>query len=108
MAPGGAIGTAGKKSAEPKAKPYNNTKPNWMPLGDLFAATLGPEFVDWGCEQFMWMREEPQGTHQYKHRDSRKYVHLRENEQPVQATVDMLTAALGIPRLVLSTVVHHG
>ena len=52
---------------------FNYTEPDWAPLERAVSLAGLPRET---CGEFMWMCEEPQGVHQYKHRDTRKYVKL--------------------------------
>jgi len=52
---------------------FNYETPDWGPLERAIkAAGLPPETAG----EFMWMCEQPQGNHQYKHCDTRGYAHL--------------------------------
>lgn len=53
--------------------PYNYTTPDWSPLERALRLAELPLTL---CEAFMWMCEEPIGVHQYKHRDTRRYIRL--------------------------------
>ena len=55
------------------ATPYNYTEPDWKPLERAVTAAGLPLPV---CGEFMWMCEPTVGTHQYKHRDTRRYAVL--------------------------------
>lgn len=58
----------------PAARIYNFEVPDWVPLeAAVAAAGLVPEVAG----EFMWMCENPQGHHQYKHRITRRYAHIR-------------------------------
>lgn len=59
--------------SNPLAHIYNYEAPDWAPLEAAVKAAGLPLET---CGEFMWMCENPQGTHQYKHRDTRKYVHI--------------------------------
>jgi hypothetical protein len=53
--------------------PYNFENPDWALLERAVQqAQLPPQVVG----EFMWMMEQPQGTHQYKHRITRRYAIL--------------------------------
>ncbi len=52
---------------------HNYTTPDWAPLEAAVKAAGLPLAT---CGEFMWMCENPAGVHQYKHRDTRKYVHV--------------------------------
>lgn len=59
----------------PVAHIFNYEVPDWAPLVQAVAlAGLAPEVTG----EFMWMCEDPQGVHQYKHRLTRRYVHVNE------------------------------
>jgi ornithine carbamoyltransferase len=47
------------------------------------------------CADFMWMMEQPQGTHHYKHRDSRCYATLTADADALDATAKVLGAISG-------------
>jgi len=53
--------------------PFNFSEPNWAPLEHAVVAAGLP--LD-ACGEWMWMCEDPAGLHHFKHRDTRKYVHL--------------------------------
>jgi hypothetical protein len=53
--------------------PYNYNKPDWAPLERAVVALQLPVST---CGDFMWMCENPQGTHQYKHCETRAYAML--------------------------------
>lgn len=52
---------------------FNSQVPNWELLEHAIRAAGLPLDV---VGEFMWMCEQPEGTHLYKHRDTRKYVRL--------------------------------
>ena len=53
--------------------PFNYERPNWNPLEEAVSAAGLPLDT---CGEFMWMCENPAGTHQYKHCNTRGYAHL--------------------------------
>ena len=63
-------------------KPYNYTTPDWGPLER--AVNLAGLPLD-TCGEFMWMCEQPQGVHQFKHRDTRQYAVLEALTGPAEA-----------------------
>ncbi len=69
--------------------PFNFTVPEWAPLQRALADAGQPEssIGDW-----MWMCEHPEGNHQYKHCDTRRYVHLRTVGENTAAIPNLLAA----------------
>jgi len=55
-------------------QPFNCTTPDWAPLER--AVKLAKLPVGRTMAAFMWMTEDTQGVHQYKHRDTRRYLRL--------------------------------
>lgn len=68
---------------------YNYTEPDWYPL-ERAVCLAGLPIETTG--EFMWMCENPRGTHQYKHRDTRKYAHLTATTTPVHCIQDLALA----------------
>ncbi len=63
----------------PETKPFNLDTPNWQPLERALAlAGIAPN----DAANFMWMGEWTEGSHQYKHRDTRNYAILRADSSP--------------------------
>ena len=63
----------------------NYATPDWAPLERAVRiASEGNVEADPGSilGNMMWMCEEPEGTHQYKHRDTRNYANLRIDSSP--------------------------
>ena len=58
---------------------HNATTPNWTPLERAVELAKLPKKIARG---FMWMCEQPQGLHQYKHADTRNYAMLCADSTP--------------------------
>lgn len=69
-------------------KPYNYETPDWAPLERAVLAAGLPVSV---CGEFMWMCEDPQDCHQYKHRDTRGYVRLTVTTSALACARDLRT-----------------
>lgn len=61
------------RGVPPLTNCYNIETPNWELLEHAVTQAGLPLDV---CGEFMWMGEWVEGTHSYKHRDTRKYVRL--------------------------------
>lgn len=72
--------------------PYNYTYPDWRPLTRALNLALLDIAV---CNEFMWMCEEPMGVHQYKHRDTRRYIRLTADTSALACTRDLLEVRRG-------------
>lgn len=70
---------------------FNYTKPNWKPLERAVSMAGRPQ-SDVGL--FMWMIENPEGVHQYKHRDTRNYAMLRADSTPDECKAELDKAFL--------------
>ena len=68
--------------------PFNYTTPDWKPLERAASLTNNGPSV----KRFMWMCEEPQGTHQYKHSDTRRYAILRADSTPQECVTEIRKA----------------
>lgn len=66
----------------PRLAPYNATTPDWEPLVSAILVAGRPGTL---IGDFMWMCENPQGVHQYKHCDTRNYAHLTGTETQEEA-----------------------
>lgn len=73
---------------------YNCTTPNWEPLIRALKLAGKPEAV---IGDFMWMCEEPENHHQYKHCDTRNYAFLTANT-PVDGCKAEIANALSLER----------
>lgn len=71
---------------------WHNTKTaDWGPLERAVDLAGQPAKL---CDRFMWMMEHPEGTHHYKHCDTRHYAVLRDNSSPEECQRE-ITKALG-------------
>lgn len=78
---------------------HNYTAPDWKPLEravNIYGVKCGA-VVDSVLNQFMWMCEEPEGLHQYKHRDTRNYANLRIDSSEAECIAE-LEKAIGFER----------
>ena len=73
--------------------PYNYSKPDWTPL-ERAVSLAGRPKAD--CSAWMWMQEEPAGTHHYKHRGTRSYLRLT-MDTPAPTAVLRLCCSEGEP-----------
>lgn len=76
------------------SRPFNCERPLWKPLERVIRLANLPLQV---CDEFMWMCEQPEGEHQYKHRDTRRYLFLNvcQTQQEVWQAVEALPFVRG-------------